>query len=986
MDRDFYSFARITDLNLNLTFRISSLQGSLPRLSRLEQLHRPHARNWGVHRADYPDLYVECRLYSDNKPLSLPVKTAYRHFRNNHVWSEWITLPYKLSDLPLNAQLAFTVYDVAASATTRVVGGTTFRLFSKKGTLKKAQQRLYLWQGAEGDGSAETSTPSKVGSVQDEMGRLEKLIKKHERGDLPHIDWLDKAAYRQIEKIHKLESETSDNLFLYIDMPRFDLPVVYCEHEAAAAPNASAYSAGPSTTTTAAAAVPAAAASSGGTVASTSPSAPGAAAAAALGDEDGIGSGLFTIFDPDIARENPVEAKHRRLVRSHRSGPLDRELKPNAAVRDELNEILSYPPTRVLTSAEMDRIWSFRFYLTRDPKGLTKFLKSVVWSDAGEAKQATEVLLPMWSEPVLDDALELLGPTFRDPRVRAYAVRQLERASDEELNLYLLQLVQAIRFEAGASAAPGSATAPSDGAATASTRDRDRDRERRSLLASRHGALGGAGSFAGSGSASTSDDSGLADFLIRRGLRSAVLGNNLYWYLVVECDDKATGKLFRRVKSRFMERLGAIEGGDERKEVLRRQAELIATLSQRAKELRSSRDPRPKKIDKLRAMIADPKNGLSRFDPPLPLPLDAEVLVTGIVVERSTIFKSSLLPLRLSFTRATEAELRAASAGSGSAGGSRHGVVVEEGEQYEDGERATSSVTDLGVATAGGAAPSVPASAGSGAPPAAPSASPAAAEYGLIFKNGDDLRQDQLVIQLFTLMDRLLRNENLDLKITPYKVLATGAVDGMVQFVESSTIAGIVSEYGGSLLNYLRHHHPDDEAVATYKVKPAVLDTFIRSCAGYCVVTYLLGVGDRHLDNLLLSPSGHFFHVDFGYILGRDPKPFPPPVKLCKEMIDAMGGPHSPHYARFKGLCYTAFSILRKSSNLILNLIALMVDANVPDIKLEPDKAVGKVQEKFALHLTEADAIRLFEALLNETNYFSSVLDRLHDMAQYFRQ
>lgn len=35
--------------------------------------------------------------------------------------------------------------------------------------------------------------------------------------------------------------------------------------------------------------------------------------------------------------ENPVEDKHRRLVRSHRSGPLDREMKPNAAIRDELN-------------------------------------------------------------------------------------------------------------------------------------------------------------------------------------------------------------------------------------------------------------------------------------------------------------------------------------------------------------------------------------------------------------------------------------------------------------------------------------------------------------------------------------------------------------------------------------------------------------------------------------------------------------------------
>ena len=38
-----------------------------------------------------------------------------------------------------------------------------------------------------------------------------------------------------------------------------------------------------------------------------------------------------------MARENPVEDKHRRLVRSHRNGPLDRELKPNAKIRDDLS-------------------------------------------------------------------------------------------------------------------------------------------------------------------------------------------------------------------------------------------------------------------------------------------------------------------------------------------------------------------------------------------------------------------------------------------------------------------------------------------------------------------------------------------------------------------------------------------------------------------------------------------------------------------------
>ena len=46
---------------------------------------------------------------------------------------------------------------------------------------------------------------------------------------------------------------------------------------------------------------------------------------------------LWVVVDPEIARTNPVEDKHRRLVRSHRSGPLDRELKPNAKIRDDLN-------------------------------------------------------------------------------------------------------------------------------------------------------------------------------------------------------------------------------------------------------------------------------------------------------------------------------------------------------------------------------------------------------------------------------------------------------------------------------------------------------------------------------------------------------------------------------------------------------------------------------------------------------------------------
>ncbi|KDR78928.1 hypothetical protein GALMADRAFT_1365700 [Galerina marginata CBS 339.88] len=843
-NRDDFTFAKLSDLKLPVTFRISQLEGVRKPRSFTELLEHPELRFHGVQSSTLSDLYVTCQLVADNKPLTIPFRTSFKAFKNAYTWNEWITLPIRYCDLPLSSQITFTVWDIGGPRAAIPVGGSTFRLFGKKWTLRRGKHRLLLWPGVEADGSVETTTPSKL-ATQDEMGRLEKLVKKYERGDLPKSEWLDKMAFRKMEEIHAAATEKSENLFLYIDLPRFDFPVIFSEPETSIASSS---------------------ATSNLTTVVQPPATP-SISASFIGDTN-----LWSVVDPDIQHENPVEDKHRRLVRSHRSSPYDRELKPNANIRDELGVILSYSPSQLLTSEEKDLIWKFRFYLARDKKGLTKFLKSVAWRDSAEVKQAVEELLPQWTEIDTDDALELLGPGTVDSRVRAFAVKQLSRADDEELLLYLLQLVQALKFESVAS---------------------DQRSSRSTTTAISY------------------DDSGLSDFLIARGVTNVVLGNRLYWYLMVEValEDRIMAKMYGRVVYKFMNKILESDGGSERRETMRRQGLMIDTLAKRARELRTSKDPRPKKIEKMRSIIADSKNGLSSIDP-LPLPLNAKVEVTGIIPEKSSVFKSNMYPLLLYFQRS-------------------------------DGS-----------------------------------------EYPVIFKDGDDMRQDQLVIQLVTLMDQLLRKENLDLKLSPYDVLATGPMQGMVQFIPSKTIAAIMSEFG-SLLNYLRAHHPDEGSVGTSGVEPSVIDTFVRSCAGYCVVTYLLGVGDRHLDNLLVAPDGHFFHVDFGYILGRDPKPFPPQVKVCKEMVDGMGGAQSPHYARFKNFCFTAYTILRKSTNLILNLVTLMVDANIPDIKHRD--VHEQLQEKFRLDLTEEEAIKHFEVLLNETSYITVVLDRFHDLAQYWR-
>lgn len=123
----------------------------------------------------------------------------------------------------------------------------------------------------------------------------------------------------------------------------------------------------------------------------------------------------------------------------------------------------------------------------------------------------------------------------------------------------------------------------------------------------------------------------------------------------------------------------------------------------------------------------------------------------------------------------------------------------------------------------------------------------------------------------------------------------------------------------GTIHNYFRKYHPNENG--PYGIDPDIMDTYVRSCAGYCVITYLLGVGDRHLDNLLLTQDGKLFHIDFGYILGRDPKPLPPPMKLSKEMVEAMGGVNSEHYQQFRKLCYTAFLHLRRYGLIFLQVV-----------------------------------------------------------------
>ncbi|KAL5334366.1 kinase-like domain-containing protein [Aspergillus crustosus] len=892
-----FTFAVSTQVDFPIHVKIGSLEGKQKQIPFSVLLKQPELRHIDSTQNPLSDLFVTVQLWSESKPLGVPLQTSYRAFKAARSWNEWLQLPMAIKDAPLRCQLAITIWDLSpfggegADGHYIPFGGTTIPLFDDEGKLKTGRQKCKVYRHKAADGFSTTTTPSSVhkrrkGSRPDPLGpsteeleleRVEVLIKKHEMGEIPRIDWMDQMVFRQLERL-KLNAEEAarkraillkanknqqpngeeddederlddENFTLHIDFPRFDHPIVWSDHDYPPPP-ISSY---PQNAT--------------GTANATKPL---PEVRFGPGIEGSDGEEVIRIYDPEVGQTgNPCEDKHRRLIRSHRTGIMDRDLKPNPKIRDDLNTIMSYEPTQDLTAEEKDLVWRFRYYLTREKKALTKFVKSVNWRDVGEAHQAVEIL-PKWTEIDVDDALELLGPTFDNADVRSYAVERLRKADDDELLLYLLQLVQALKYEDN---------------------------------------IHGDAEIA-------AHDSSLANFLIARAANNFKLGSYLHWYLMVECDDAGPGtlsshrRLFARVEYYFMAELEQMHA--ENRKTLLRQGEFIAVLSKISKDIRFARENRPLKIQKLKKYLKDPKNDLLQIDPPLPLPLDPDVLITGCYPEEINVFKSSLSPLLITF-KTTEGR-----------------------------------------------------------------------KYPILFKVGDDLRQDQLVIQIIILMDRLLQKENLDLKLTPYRILATNATAGAMQFIPSTSLSAVSAKYK-TVLAYLKANNPDENE--PHGVRKETMDTYIKSCAGYCVITYLLGVGDRHLENLLLAPDGHFFHADFGFILGRDPKPFAPMMKLCKEMVEGMGGTSSPLYLQFKQYCFTAYTTLRKSANLILNLFSLMIDANIPDIRVEPDKAVLKVKERFHLEMTEEEAIRHFEQLIGDSAnaIFGVVIDRLHDFVQGWR-
>jgi hypothetical protein len=197
----------------------------------------------------------------------------------------------------------------------------------------------------------------------------------------------------------------------------------------------------------------------------------------------------------------------------------------------------------------------------------------------------------------------------------------------------------------------------------------------------------------------------------------------------------------------------------------------------------------------------------------------------------------------------------------------------------------------------------------------------------LLFKR-ENVMNDIAVLNLMTLSDIIL-GETLNDSIhqtfghddafgsVVYPVMALTANSGVIEIIDEAETIYNISKKKKSILEHIIFNNVEKKPVE-------FLTKYQYSLVSYTVHSYLLGLGDRHLENIMITNDGMIFHIDFGFILGSEAYPLSgTEVKLSTPMLDVIGGKDSDMHDLYIDLCAKSIIILRKYFNMFYILLVL---------------------------------------------------------------
>lgn len=273
-----------------------------------------------------------------------------------------------------------------------------------------------------------------------------------------------------------------------------------------------------------------------------------------------------------------------------------------------------------------------------------------------------------------------------------------------------------------------------------------------------------------------------------------------------------------------------------------------------------------------------------------------------------------------------------------------------------------------------------------------------------MFKVGDDMRQDQLVMQLFHIMNRLFILKDNDLNILTYKILAISPTYGCMEFVDNTAAIFDIdsidrkkndisnfqcfkelrlteTEKANFLKSTIFHYLIQDNPTADTLKKR--LDTYTKSLAGYTIMTYILTIGDRHEHNILITQDGHFLHIDFGFVFGDDAKPLTQPVRIRENFLLPIDAKMNNALISVVTYAWPAFREVRKHSRLLLALIELMISADIECFRAKAIDKLRLLEQGLMLDLNDDAALpELLNVFLDSIkSSITTFYDYIHEVA-----
>ncbi|KRX13589.1 Phosphatidylinositol 4-kinase beta [Trichinella nelsoni] len=258
----------------------------------------------------------------------------------------------------------------------------------------------------------------------------------------------------------------------------------------------------------------------------------------------------------------------------------------------------------------------------------------------------------------------------------------------------------------------------------------------------------------------------------------------------------------------------------------------------------------------------------------------------------------------------------------------------------------------------------------------------------VIVKTGDDLRQELLAYQILRQLQDIWKLEHVPLRLKPYRILVVSRDSGMIEPIVNAVSLHQIKKHqiadakaNHTLLDYFKKKFGDFNSEEFLTAQ----NNFIRSCAAYCLVCYLIQVKDRHNSNILLDTEGHIIHIDFGFILSSSPKNLgfeSSPFKLTDEIIEVMGGCESEMFHYFKILMLQGLIAARKHHDRILSLVETMLSGSQLPCFRGGATVMRDLRARFHTNYTDEKLHALVDDMVETSR--RSITTRLYDNFQYF--